>query len=213
MNKNILTIKKNINQKYVYFRKYHKIFPVDRYYTLHDYCDIYLKHFGKRFITYLYPFCELLKLRGIYFGTDCYLKELLWDKIKTGNYKDFIPKGESDINLMNGIQFEVFLSKFFTHRGYIVEKTPTTNDLGADLILNKGYSRCVIQAKRHKKTIGYRAIQEVYAAKTLYRADEAMVITTSKFSSQAIKAARELYVELWDGKILKNELRINNYKY
>jgi HJR/Mrr/RecB family endonuclease len=204
-------ILKNANQKYIYFRKYHKIFPDNRFYTLHDYCDIYLNHFGKRYRTYLYPFYELLKLRRINFGTDCYIKELLWNKIKTGNYKDFIPKRNSNINIMTGIQFEVFLAKFFTHCGYQVDKTPYTNDKGADLIMKKGFSTCVVQAKRYKKAVGSRAVRDVYAAKTIYQADKAMVITNSKFSRQVVKDANELNIELWDGERLKNKLRSYNY--
>jgi hypothetical protein len=204
-------ILKNLNKKYDYFKKNYKYFPDDRFYSLDDYCDIYLKYFGKRYRTYLYPFCELLKSRGIYFRNDCYVEELLWNKLKYGEYKDFKSKRERDLNVMTGIQFEIFLAKFFTHCGYIVDKTPFTNDKGADLILRKGFSICVVQAKRHNKTIAAKEVRDVYAAKTIYQADKAMVITNSKFSRQARDTADKLYVELWDGEQLKNELNKYNY--
>ena len=213
MSRCTLHFEKDINKKYEYFKKHHEIFPENRYYNLDNYCDIYLEHFGTRYRKYLYPFCELLKLRGIYFGTTCYIEELLWNKIKTGNYTKFIPKRKGDLNLMSGIQFEIFLSKFFTRCGYNVNRTPATNDSGADLIMTKGYTKYVVQAKRHKKTIGAKEVRDVYAAKTIYHANNAIVVTTSKFSKQAIKTANELHIELWDGNYLKNELKLYNYQY
>jgi len=211
--KNIMisNIEEKLNQRYNYFKKYYKYFPDDRFYTLYDYCDIYLKYFGTRYRTYLYPFCELLKIRGIPFLSSCQIEEIIWDKITKGDYKKFKPKRMGDLDLMNGIQFEVFLSKFFTYCGYYVNKTPITNDHGADLIMEKGYTKYVVQAKRHKKTIGVKALQEVYAAKTLYQANKAMVITTSKFSRQAINESKELHIELWDRACLKRELNLYNF--
>jgi len=206
-------IQKNLDQKYDYFKKYYKIFPEDRSYSLNDYCDIYLKHFGTRYRTYLYPFCELLKIRGIPFLSSCQIEEILWDKITKDDYQKFKPKRKDDLNLMTGTQFEVFLAKFFTCCGYSVNRTPATNDFGADLIMMKDNTKYVVQAKKHKKTIGVKALQEVYAAKKIYQANKAMVITTSKFSRQAIKASNELQIELWDGNHLKNKLKLYNFQY
>jgi HJR/Mrr/RecB family endonuclease len=56
-------------------------------------------------------------------------------------------------------------------------------------------------------------VQDVYAAKAYFQADKAMVITASEFSREAIKLAKELFIDLWDGEYLKNELKIINYVY
>jgi len=40
-----------------------------------------------------------------------------------------------------------------------------------------------------------------------------MVITTSKYSRKAVKQAEMSNVELWDGERLKNELRLNYFRY
>ena len=204
-------IKKYQIQKRKDFQGYYKLFPQDRLYYLEEYIDLYLIYFGPRYRKYLYDFCLLLKNRGIPFTTSCQVEEIIWDRLIKGDYKNFKPKRKGDLDQMNGIQFEVFLSKFFTYCGYYVNKTPITNDHGADLIMEKGYTKYVVQAKRHKKTIGVKALQEVYAAKTIYQANKAMVIATSKFSRQAINESKELHIELWDGECLKRELNLYNF--
>ena len=70
------------------------------------------------------------------------------------------------------------------------------------------------QAKRQRKTVGIKAVQEVGAAREYYNANVARVITTSeKFSRNAVELANKMYIELWDRNHLKNELKLYNYKY
>jgi len=199
------------NQKRKYFKGFHKYFPSDKLFSFEDYADIYLKHFGTRYQNYLYDFCLLLKNRGIYFQNSCQVQELLWNRLTYGDFEKFKPKIRNNINQMNGVQFEVFLSKFFTHCGYYVQKTPLSNDYGADLIMQKSYNRYVVQAKRQKKTVGVKAVQEVTSARIYHKVNEAMVIISGKFSKNAIKLARVSNVELWDGERLKRELNFYNF--
>jgi HJR/Mrr/RecB family endonuclease len=131
----------------------------------------------------------------------------------TGVYKYFKLGRRSGLDQMSGVQFEFFLLKFFQHCGYNAEKTPVSNDFGADLIIEDYRGRCVIQAKRQRGTVGITAVQEVNLAKSFYQANKAMVITNSKFSNQAVKAANKSNIELWDGERLKNELSFYNYSY
>ncbi len=69
----------------------------------------------------------------------------------------------------------------------------------------------VVQAKRQRKSIGIKAVQEVASAREYYKVNEAMVITTNKFSKNAIQLANAINVELWDGERLKRELKLNNF--
>ena len=67
----------------------------------------------------------------------------------------------------------------------------------------------MIQSKRWNKTVRVDAIQEAHAAKDIYDAERAMVITSSFFSDDAIKMADKLYVELWNRNRLIQEIMKN----
>ncbi len=87
----------------------------------------------------------------------------------------------------------------FATLNYSVKKTNQSGDYGADLfVISPDKRKIVIQAKRYKaeSKVGVSAIQEVYAAKSFYKADEAWVITTSDFTSQAKSLSRKIGVKL-----------------
>jgi len=165
------------NQKRKKFQRYYILFPRNDLYSLEDYIDLYLIYFGDFYI--------LLKKRKISFGLTCQLERIIQYRLMNGVYKNFQLGRRSELDQMDGVQFEVFLSKFFLHCGYSVEKTP----------------------------VGIKAVQEVSSSIPVYHADKAKVITTSKYSRDAVKLAGFWGVELWDGERLKNELRINDFRY
>lgn len=109
--------------------------------------------------------------------------------------------GMRDIDQMDGIQFEQYLVVLFKRLGYRVKRTPSSNDFGADLIL-EGEQRIVVQAKRYKNKVGIKAVQEINSAKTYYNAAEAWVITNNFFTSHAIKLAKSADIRLIDRYIL-----------
>ncbi|WP_084040865.1 restriction endonuclease [Gracilibacillus boraciitolerans] len=56
----------------------------------------------------------------------------------------------------------------------------------------------VVQAKRYKKNVGVRAVQEIVSAQKYYKADECWVITNSLFINQVIKLAGSNHLRLID---------------
>jgi hypothetical protein len=139
--------------------------------------------------------------------------------VPSDNYLPFtpinLPINPSDSYLMQqlrkttGTQFEAYLERFFKHKGYHhVTLTQPTNDKGADLIVELGFEKIVIQAKQRKDNIGVDAISAVYASQKYYNATRAIVITTSKFTKQALELANKIGVECWDDEKLLNELNI-----
>jgi len=106
--------------------------------------------------------------------------------------------GIFDVDKMTGVEFEDFLATYFRERGYRVNLTATKGDFGADLILEKSGRRIVVQAKRYRKNVGIKAVQEVVGAIAHYRADSGMVITNSYFTPSAKKLARSNRVKLVD---------------
>ncbi|MGE6348839.1 restriction endonuclease [Bacillus mycoides] len=103
------------------------------------------------------------------------------------------------IDKMDGFQFEVYLKALFRELGCRPEVTKRSCDYGVDVVL-KGRNRIVIQAKRYgiKNRVGIRAVQEVYAGKAYYKADEAWIVTNSVFTKQAKELAKACQVKLID---------------
>lgn len=106
--------------------------------------------------------------------------------------------GIADIHLMTGRQFEEYLGTLFDSQGYNVSFTPATGDFGADLILKKGKETVVVQAKRYKKAVGIKAVQEVIPAKNMYNASAAWVVTNSNYTKQALTLAKSNGVRMID---------------
>jgi len=109
-----------------------------------------------------------------------------------------VRSGIYDVDLMDGRTFERYLSILFQRLGYKVERTRYRGDYGADLILRRDGKRIVVQAKRWKKSVGVKAVQEAVASKGYYNADAAMVVANQAFTQQARILARANRVELWD---------------
>ena len=110
--------------------------------------------------------------------------------------------GILQVDQMKGKEFEDYLRILFLERGYHVQTTPATGDYGADLILSKGGRRIVVQAKRYKKNVGLKAVQEVSTAKLHYKADECWVVTNSGYTEPAKKLAASNGVKLVDRIVL-----------
>ncbi|QPC48449.1 restriction endonuclease [Mangrovibacillus cuniculi] len=110
--------------------------------------------------------------------------------------------GIVEVDKMSGRKFEEYLHALLKAKGYNVQLTPVSGDYGADLVITAKAKKIVVQAKRYKKNVGVKAIQEVASAKCYYKADECWVITNSFFTEQAKKLANSNQVRLVDRKEL-----------
>lgn len=104
--------------------------------------------------------------------------------------------GIAEIDKMDGVQFEHYLGHLFRSQGYKAEVTKAAGDFGADLVISKDGKRIVVQAKRYKKNVGLKAVQEVQGAKAHYRANGAWVVTNSNYTEQAYQLAKSNGVRL-----------------
>ncbi|MBV8575640.1 MAG: restriction endonuclease, partial [Acetobacteraceae bacterium] len=90
-----------------------------------------------------------------------------------------------------GVEFEHQVAQRLTNLGWKVELTPACGDCGADVIAwigtnsNATREKIVVQCKDWGSPVGFDAIKEVYAAKTLFRAGFAIVVSRSGFTRQA----------------------------
>ena len=115
---------------------------------------------------------------------------------RKGNYIE----DEVELSKMSGVEFENYLMSILKSKDYNASGTPTTGDQGADIIASRDNKVYVIQAKRHSKPIGNKAVQEVVAARNYYKGDVGVVVTNTTFTPSAKSLARRNDVILIGGK-------------
>jgi len=111
----------------------------------------------------------------------------------------------SDIDTMSGIEFEHYLQRLLTHRGYQTQLTKGSGDLGVNLIASRDNEKIAIQAKRYEGAkVSRRAISDAVGGIMHYRCNKAMVITNNYFTPDAIKLAQSNGCILVDRDVLAN---------
>lgn len=104
----------------------------------------------------------------------------------------------ASIDKMAGFEFEEYSAFLLKQLGFSkVVVTQKVADQGIDIIACKDNLRYGFQCKRWKNNVGNKAIQEVYAGKTFYALDRAIVMTNSGYTASAKALALKLTVELW----------------
>lgn len=109
----------------------------------------------------------------------------------------------NDVDLMDGYEFEQFLSYLFTKMGYTTEVTKSSGDQGMDIIVEKGGNRVGIQSKCYSSKVTNRAVQEIFTALNHYNCSKGIVVTNNYFTDSAVELAQSNNVILWDRDILK----------
>lgn len=117
----------------------------------------------------------------------------------------------SDLDGLNGLEFERFLKTLFELDGCKVQLTKPSRDMGADLIVKRNGKTMAVQAKRYDGKVGVGAVQQVVSSINIYKTDGGIVITNSEFTSPAITLAKANSIELIDRGDLEN-LIVDVYK-
>lgn len=99
---------------------------------------------------------------------------------------------------LDGWTFEKEVARVFERLGYAARPTRGSNDGGIDIYLYKNGKTIVVQCKNHKKQIGPSTIRDIHGVKISTRAHEAFVVSSSGFSENAKKYARNNGIELFD---------------
>lgn len=124
--------------------------------------------------------------------------------------REFIQEEPRRLADMSGSDFEKLLYRLFEAMGYKVEWIGKSGDQGGDLIAIKDGERILIQAKCYRDwSTGNFAVQQVVGAMNHYNCNKTIVITTSRFTSEAIVLAKDNKTEL----ISKEQLREMLLKY
>ena len=107
------------------------------------------------------------------------------------------------IDDMDGHDFEYFCADILKRNGFSnVEVTRGSGDYGIDILAEKDGISYAIQCKRYNGNVGNKAVQEALSGKVYYDCDEAVVLTNSYFTNQAMETARRTDVTLWDRDML-----------
>jgi restriction system protein len=96
----------------------------------------------------------------------------------------------ANIDSMAGVEFEKYLKKLLTYRGYSVMRTPGSGDFGVDLVASRNGDTIAIQVKRSESQISRRAISDAVGGMKHYSCNKAMVITNNHFTKGADTLAR-----------------------
>ena len=118
-----------------------------------------------------------------------------------------------DIDNLDGFQFERFIEILYKDLGFKANRTPSTADYGADLILSIEGQKVAIQIKKRKsQNIGVDAVQEVYTSMKYYQVESSAVITNRYFTNNAKKLAEANGVKLIDRDVLLKLIDTRNKK-
>ncbi len=108
-------------------------------------------------------------------------------------------KHPSDIDLMEGHDFEYFCAQLLQKKGFLeVEVTKGSGDYGVDILAEKDGVTYAIQCKCYAAPVGVKAVQEAYAGRDYYDRMVGAVLTNQYFTTPAVEAAKKLKILLWD---------------
>lgn len=96
--------------------------------------------------------------------------------------------GMTPIDGMSGVEFEGYVAARLRRAGWQVRFTPAVGDYGVDLIAEKDGQSVAIQCKRHGKSVGVAAVQQVVSGALHHGCTRSLVVSNQEFTT----AARQL---------------------
>jgi restriction system protein len=103
-------------------------------------------------------------------------------------------------------EFEWMVAEAFRRQGYsVTESLNKGPDGGVDLVLHKDGKKSLVQCKRWKTySVGAPVVREIFGLLIDHKADEAIVVTSGKFTSEAVQFSEGKPITLVDGDQLLN---------
>lgn len=108
----------------------------------------------------------------------------------------------SAIENLDGTAFEQYVEALLRKRGYRVQHTGGSGDLGVDLIAEKPPLKYAVQVKRQAQPVSRHAVSDAVAGKAHYGCNAAMVVTNNLFSPGAQQLAQANGCKLVDRNVL-----------
>lgn len=120
-----------------------------------------------------------------------------WDYDDWDQFDEYHPF--DDENFKSGRDFELYCVRLLQCTGFSnVRRTSESADHGVDILAEKDGKLYAVQCKlRSNSTIPRSAIAEIYTGKTLYGADEGILMTNSELTRPAYQDAMRLGITVW----------------
>jgi len=143
------------------------------------------------------------------------VKETLRQMIKTN--RELLEKLSKTLKenlvLLNPREFEKFIAYLFNKIGFRTEITPYVSDYGADIVAERGENRIVVQVKKYiGQNVGAQEVQQSLGSMWRYKANKAILVTTTDFTAQALEQAKGAPIELWNQKTLHQIIETTFFK-
>ncbi len=130
----------------------------------------------------------------------------LWSRPTTPTARELALRFE-EVRSMSGAQFEVFTADLFRALGHQAVVLGGAGDQGVDVIVNRRGELVAVQCKNHKRPVGNRPVQEVFAGARHHRCVEACVVAPGGYTIGAIALARSTGVSLVDADTVRQWIR------
>ena len=125
---------------------------------------------------------------------------------KRDNLVSHVSQGETRdvLNGMSWREFEVLVSEAFRLQGYLVAETGGGGaDGGVDLILTRGNETIFVQCKQWKTyQVGVKVVRELFGVMAARKATAGIVVTSGRFTNEALEFAKGHRLKLMDGQEL-----------
>jgi restriction system protein len=113
------------------------------------------------------------------------------------------PAPGQEVSAMTWREFEILVHEVYRRRGYRVAETPAGADGGIDLVLGRDGERYFVQCKHWQaKTVGVKVVRELKGVVAQAAASGGGVVTSGRFTSDAVAFASKADIDLVDGRDL-----------
>jgi restriction system protein len=105
-------------------------------------------------------------------------------------------------------KFELLIGELYRRQGYEVEVCAADgSDGGVDITLRRGGQTTLVQCKHWKVyRVGVAAVRELFGVLTAEKADQAVLVTSGRFTPDAVAFAAGKPIHLKDGEALRAEI-------
>lgn len=109
--------------------------------------------------------------------------------------------GLESIRDLSWQQFEGLVGEAYRRQGYVVEETgDPSGDGGVDLVLSKGSKTILVQCKQWKAfKVGVKPVRELLGVVASRKAQGGILVTSGRFTQEAVRFAETNPIELIDG--------------
>lgn len=129
-----------------------------------------------------------------------------------GHRRKDLVDGQSSIESIRGLSwgaFEIMVAEAYRRQGYQVDQSlKGGTDGGVDFVITKGGQKVLVQCKQWRRSsVGVTVVREIYGVQMSEHAQRSIVITSGDFTREAVAFAKNLPIDLVEGRQLQRMVR------